>query len=881
MSCNQPSRVHQALRRATAAAHHALDHHPLMQRLTVSDLTREQYAESLAAMYPAHVRIERLVHESRHHLESGLKLSARQTLLEADLIELGRPVPPVSHLPLDPLEGRAAWWGWVYVLEGSRRGGAVIARRIHSNLGDTVPCRFFADAMAPDDHHALLARLERELEDHDDLERAVASAQAAFALYKAELDAFDGGKRDGKMWLGEAKATDERELEAALEACALQPVHIPGAIQPHGALIAMDDQLQQVRQVSANLEAILGVSVQEALAMTPERLFTRRWLDQIRAQLDSPYRYGALIISLRIRGQTRRFRLLPFRSGSRLVVELEPISSHPERWLFGALADWQTALSGHRTRDGLLRALVTLVRELTGYDRVMIYRFDEDWNGCVVAESLAEGVDSYLGHHFPASDLPAQVRRLYSIESVRDIPDATVEAVPLVPAIDPVDDAPLDLSLGILRAVAPIHVRYLANMGVVASMSIALHLDRRLWGLLACHAASPNILSPALRDALRAKVQTACFQLDLIQAREEAALIHQANDSREMLVDQRGEFPDPAEIVARHGPAWLEVFQAAGAALLDGERVASVGNVPDAGSIHAIVDWLGDHHSAGLAWSSHELGRTGLSAFCEPARAAGMLAVPLPIRAPRQAWLLFFRPEKAETRLWAGNPEKAVDRESGRLSPRQSFESWKETVRGKSARWALVELRAAADLASDLAVLIAADEIRRLNQRLEHLASSDHLTGLWNRYRMEEAIDHEVSVTERYSRSCALIMLDIDHFKRFNDTWGHDAGDAVLVKVAQTILIHLRDTDYVCRWGGEEFIVLAAGTAVEGASNLAERLREAIDALAIPGYGNVTASFGVAVHRKGELSRDLVKRADLAMYAAKESGRNRVEISAG
>lgn len=670
---------------------------------------------------------------------------------------------------------------------------------------------------------------------------------------------------------------DERELEAALEACEREPVHIPGAIQPHGALLVMDEQLQKVRQVSANLEGILGVSPGDALAMTPERLFTRRWLDQIRTQLDAPNRHGALIVSQRIRGQARRFRLLLYRSGSRVVAELEPISGHPERWLFGALAEWQTELSGHKTRDGLLRALTALVRELAGYDRVMIYQFDEDWNGSVIAESLADGADSYLGHHFPASDIPAQVRRLYSIKRVRDIPDAAAEAVPLVPASDPVDGSPLDLSRGILRAVAPIHVAYLANMGVVASMSIALHLDGRLWGLLACHATSPNILPPALRDALRAMVQTAGFQLELIQAREDAALIQRANDSRDMLVDQRGEFSDPEEIVMRHGPAWLEVFRASGAVLAAGDQSAGVGAAPGAGAIDGIVAWLGKHHRGDYSWSSRELGQTELAEFCEPARAAGLLAVPLPIRNPRDAWLLFFRSEKSETRTWAGNPEKTIDRQCGLLTPRQSFASWKETVRGRSALWLPVERRAAADLASDLAVLIAADEIGRLNKRLERLATSDHLTGVWNRYRMEEAIDHEISVAERYGRPCALIMFDIDHFKHFNDTWGHNAGDEVLVEVAQTVSTQLRDTDHVGRWGGEEFIVLAANTALEGATHLAERLRTAIAALEIRNYGHVTASFGLTVHQAGAQRRDLVKCADLALYAAKEGGRNRVE----
>lgn len=190
-----PSRAHQALRRATAAAHHALDHHPLLQRLTARDLTRAQYAQSLAAMYAPHVRLERRVHDSRHHLESGLALSPRQEHLKADLAELGWPVPPASQVTPDPADGRAAWWGRVYVLEGSRQGSAVIARCIHASLGGSVPLRFFAVATAPGGHSALLATLTRALEDDDALEQAIAGARAAFADYNAGLDAFDCEKR--------------------------------------------------------------------------------------------------------------------------------------------------------------------------------------------------------------------------------------------------------------------------------------------------------------------------------------------------------------------------------------------------------------------------------------------------------------------------------------------------------------------------------------------------------------------------------------------------------------------------------------------------------------------------------------------------------------
>lgn len=196
MDKQQRGHVHQSLRQATAAAHRDLDQHRLLRRLTSRELTREQYAESLAAMYRPHAQLERLVHRSRHHLASGLKLSPRLAMLEADLHELNWPVPPISQPPRDPVDQRAAWWGRVYVLEGSRLGSAVIAKCIQSSLCDIAPCHFFGDARIGGINNTLLASLESELEDHASLALAVTSAQAAFAAYQAELDAFDCGSHD-------------------------------------------------------------------------------------------------------------------------------------------------------------------------------------------------------------------------------------------------------------------------------------------------------------------------------------------------------------------------------------------------------------------------------------------------------------------------------------------------------------------------------------------------------------------------------------------------------------------------------------------------------------------------------------------------------------
>ncbi|MFW5926874.1 MAG: diguanylate cyclase [Wenzhouxiangella sp.] len=670
-----------------------------------------------------------------------------------------------------------------------------------------------------------------------------------------------------------------KALDQALEQCAREPVHIPGAIQPHGALISCDEGLEWIRQVSANLDTMLGIPADEALSLTPEQLLGKEWLERVREVIEGASRFPVLILPLQVAGRSQRFRVLPYRSGSRAVLELEPVRGQSERWLFSALAEWQTQLSRFHKRDDLHDAVTRLVRDLSGYDRVMIYRFDEDWNGSVVAESRGEDADSYLGHHFPASDIPEQVRRLYSIKPVRDIPDATADSVPLVPAADPDDDAPLDLSRGVLRAAAPIHRAYLANMGVVAAMSIPLHVEGRLWGLLACHALQPNVLPPALRDALRTMVQSASFQLELIESRQRARLIEQANNSRDLLLDERGEFPRPGVLVERHGQEWMEVFRACGVALIVGDGIAAVGDVPDKETLAQLLPKLSELSGSTPVWSTREIDRTPLS---PPGlgRITGLLAAPLPVRQSMRGWLLLFRREKIEMRAWAGNPEKTLKKQGARLSPRSSFETWKERVRGRSEAWMAVERRVAIDLATDLAALVAANEISRLNEKLTELATHDHLTGVWSRYRMEEAIDHELAMAQRYGRQCSLLMFDIDHFKHFNDTFGHDAGDQVLVRIAEVVAGKVREADRVGRWGGEEFMVLAGDTDPEGARRLAGRLLRAIGALDLGDYGRVTASFGVATARAEEGRRELIKRADDALYAAKEAGRNRVEVAA-
>ncbi|MEC9318687.1 MAG: GGDEF domain-containing protein, partial [Pseudomonadota bacterium] len=172
-------------------------------------------------------------------------------------------------------------------------------------------------------------------------------------------------------------------------------------------------------------------------------------------------------------------------------------------------------------------------------------------------------------------------------------------------------------------------------------------------------------------------------------------------------------------------------------------------------------------------------------------------------------------------------------------------------------------------------------ELTEANERLEHLVHTDALTQVWNRYHMEQTLEEEVKRCERHGRNLSVILLDIDHFKRVNDDYGHDVGDNVLKLISEALDKWLRSSDVFGRWGGEEFLIIAPETDLESAGLLAERLRRRLANLQFDKVGQVTASFGVAELSRSESRNSLVKRADNALYQVKESGRNSVEVSPG
>ena len=676
---------------------------------------------------------------------------------------------------------------------------------------------------------------------------------------------------------------NDNELQKSLESCAREPVHIPGAIQPHGCLISMDTSFSRILQVSANINHCLDVSPEQALQSSPRQLLGKQLVQRLqRALKDAAFSTTALRTTRRFGEKIRRYHVLAYRSGTRLVLEFEQLHHSSRHHLLPVVNDWLDRFARANDSQALLDTLTKGIRELTGYERVMVYHFDNEWHGTVIAESLNDQVHSFLGHHFPASDIPPQVRALYDINPVRSIPDSSATSVPLIPAEDP-DNGSLDLSQGGLRAVSPIHLVYLQNMGVQGALSIAIHNQQQLYGLVAAHALQPHSLSPDVRDAARSLVQAATQRLFLIKAHEEAWFLQQVRDSQALLAGIRSQLSEPEITLQEQGYVWLELFRACGCALVYQKRTLGLGRVPDRQTMMKIAAWLDHESRSNGIWQSNELQLTGLGGLIDKQDACGLLAAPLPLGRKNTGWLLLLRAEHIKTQLWAGNPEKPLhdDKDGMRLSPRHSFATWAQQVTGQSRAWRAIEQRAITDLAGHLAVAISTHEIAQLNQQLEHLAHTDALTGIRNRLHTEQTIDAEISAARRYGRPCSILLFDIDHFKQVNDTHGHDAGDRVLVTLSDIITRNLRPTDYFGRWGGEEFMVVAGNSDLENAEQLAERLRQAVETCDFGPIGNITASFGVATWATDDTRRTLAKRADQAMYRAKEAGRNRVMVETG
>ena len=493
---------------------------------------------------------------------------------------------------------------------------------------------------------------------------------------------------------------------ADLTNCERELIHLAGSVQPHGLLLALREPELRVIQASENVQTLLGIHVESLLKQPVAELggdlhACLKALGQSPHDLAQP---APLRCTVLVCGKAHAFegtvhRVAGAGGTSVLLVEIEPVgTAHmradtvdipgPQlRELLGAAVERFSAAS---TTGTLADSVVRAFRDMLGYDRVMVYKFDPDGHGKIIAEARDSRLESLLGHHYPASDIPQRARELYLRNRLRVLVDVYYEPSPLVPRQPPGASEELDMSMCQLRSMSPLHLQYLKNMGVTATLVVSLVREGRLWGLIACHHYAPRNLRFAVRAAADLLAEVAATRIAAIENYAHAQVAIQVRRLEQRLVEATSTEGDWRLALFRNPRTVLQPLEATGAALFHEGELLTAGEAPSTAELRALMQWIDAQSFEGL-FSCSSVARSNPALDSLTPTASGVLAVKLSTSKPD--YLMWFRKEQLLTVTWAGDPSKPmVANNPLELSPRNSFAAWSEIVRGTALPWSTSEL---------------------------------------------------------------------------------------------------------------------------------------------------------------------------------------------
>ncbi|MGV3707875.1 MAG: GAF domain-containing protein [Gemmatimonas sp.] len=497
--------------------------------------------------------------------------------------------------------------------------------------------------------------------------------------------------------------------EADLSNCERELIHLAGAIQPHGALLVLRESDLAIVQLSTNTANIVGVEHEALLGASVSHLG-----GDVEAMVQRYAKEHLLLQPVLIRctlgADLRRFEGTLHRdTRAGLILELQPVAvtpHHNSTRLPQLLTEAVERISAAGSLTGLSDQVVSCVRQLTGYDRVMLYQFDADGHGEVIAESRNAHLQSFFGHHYPASDIPQRARELYLRNRVRVLVDVDYVPVPVVPPVSPESGEELDMSLCSLRSMSPLHLQYLRNMGVTATLVTSLVMQGRLWGLVVCHHDTPRPVSSEIRTACELLSEVVSTRISVLENRAqiEAELFVRELENRLMhAATETGDwrdalFDNPEENL-------LTPVDAHGVALFYQGEILTAGEIPDRSELRRVAAWLETRSPASVFHSSAFRSLdTELSGM--PKAATGVMAIELS-RGDGE-FLVWFRREQTRTTNWAGDPNKPVQAgiNALELSPRRSFEAWSEIIRDTARAWTQTDIAIATAMRGSLVDMI-------------------------------------------------------------------------------------------------------------------------------------------------------------------------------
>lgn len=505
-----------------------------------------------------------------------------------------------------------------------------------------------------------------------------------------------------------------------LSNCDREPIHIPAKIQAFGAMLVVQLSNKQVLARSNNAHEWLSSENLPSVGSTLQTSLLTDLITQVQ-QCDE----GVPTSVRLVREDGRKLLATGHHVDGLAIIEIELDNETPEaeahllRKLFAGIE--------RKSVEVLYQSTVDVIREFIGFDRVMLYQFHEDQHGSVIAEAKCDDQEPFLGLHYPAGDIPEPARRLYELKWVRTIADSHATPVEMQPSLVTViagdgerDAQPINLSFSNLRAISPIHLEYLRNMGVAASMSISVLSGGKLWGLIACHNRTPRVVTPHQRDTCELAGSLLSAYLSSRRQEELLKLRVQINENIAEQLAGMSKQDDFVSSIAQSAPWIANLFRSDGFIWVHGDDRFYWGETPTEMQTTKLLDALDQQNQEPIVYTDKATAwRSDTQSFA--GRLPGLMVLRLGQRVGGA--LLLFRAPYMTSVQWAGDPKRNEADESGRLSPRKSFAKFTQTVQDRSLPWSAMDRETAETLLSTLNSMVVeqASRMRRANEELRQL----------------------------------------------------------------------------------------------------------------------------------------------------------------
>ncbi|MCP2728716.1 GAF domain-containing protein [Limnofasciculus baicalensis] len=505
-----------------------------------------------------------------------------------------------------------------------------------------------------------------------------------------------------------------------------KPSYSTTSIQSHGVLLVLKEPQLTIQQVSGNTWNFLGLHPQFLLNKRLKDIINVKQFKTIKNGLKGDLEYlNPLDLSIQCRNKTLWLNGIIHRSNQLIILELEPKDIDKTYNYFGfyhliknPIAQMQKA----RTIDEICQVIVREIREITGFDRVAIYRLEADGSGGIIAEEKAENLTSFLGWHYAASDISESAKQLSLNNLLRFIPDLNYEPISLIPEINPVTQQPLDMSFSILRSVSPFYIEYLKNMGVAATMTVSLLGGQKLWGTIACYHQTPKYISYQIRTVCEFLGRAMALELGAKEDRQYLDYQLKLKSIQSTFIEAISQADNLLDVLVVDSNRLLELVGAEGAIVYLDEQLIYLGKTPNSQEIQDLIGWIGSQIEQDIFYTDS---LAKLYPAAEVFKEVGSGLLVLSISKIHKYCILWFRPEILEIVKLSDDIKDSItvktEDECKGLTPHQSFARWKETVRLTSLPWQECEIESALELRSAIVgiLLRKAEELMEIKAQLE------------------------------------------------------------------------------------------------------------------------------------------------------------------